>query len=283
MRKLEFAFAIVVAGILLQTLFFKFTGAPESVWIFSQLGVEPYGRIFTGVFELIASVLILVPATRAIGAVSALGLMSGAILSHLFILGVAVQGDGGLLFGLAVLVSLLSGIVLVMRRSDLLKLFRSISPTASAAAILVCSLSLSAAEMAKPINTLGESKGFFSDPKPTGVAIRGYDSVAYFTEKKPVMGKEQFSTDWKGAKWHFSSQANLEAFKANPEKYAPQYGGYCAYGVTRGYLVKVEPDQFAVVNDKLYLNYDAGVQKTWSKDQAKYIKEADSKFASLLK
>ena len=78
----------------------------------------------------------------------------------------------------------------------------------------------------------------------TDTAINGYDTVAYFTVGKSVKGQDSLATEWMGAKWKFSSQANLDLFKASPEKYAPQYGGYCAYGVTQGGLVKVEPDQF---------------------------------------
>lgn len=130
-----------------------------------------------------------------------------------------------------------------------------------------------------PINTLKNS--FFGGR--TGVAINGYDTVAYFTDNKPVPGRDEFATDWKGAKWKFASQANLERFKADPEKYAPQYGGYCAYGVAQGQLVKVEPDQFTVRDGKLYLNYDAGVQKKWLEDPAGYIKTANGRFDELLK
>ena len=93
----------------------------------------------------------------------------------------------------------------------------------------------------------------------TDAAINGYDTVAYFTEYKPVKGRDNLVVDWMGAKWKFSTQAHLDLFKANPEKYAPQYGGYCAYGVAQDALVKVEPDQFSVRDGKLYLNYDADV------------------------
>jgi len=86
-----------------------------------------------------------------------------------------------------------------------------------------------------------------------------------------------------GAKWKFSSQANLEIFKAAPEKYAPQYGGYCAYGVAKGQLVKVDPVQFTVRDGKLYLNYDADVQALWKKDIPGFIKLADDRFSALLK
>ena len=110
---------LVVAGILLQTLFFKFTGAAESVYIFSTLGAEPWGRIGSGVIELIASILLLVPATTTIGAALALAVITGAILSHLTILGIEVQGDGGLLFGLAIVVFMASGVILLLRRSEI--------------------------------------------------------------------------------------------------------------------------------------------------------------------
>jgi hypothetical protein len=110
---------LVVAGILLQTLFFKFTGAAESVYIFSTLGAEPWGRIGSGVVELIASILLLVPATTTIGAALALAVIAGAILSHLTILGIEVQGDGGLLFALALVVFIASGLILLLRRGDI--------------------------------------------------------------------------------------------------------------------------------------------------------------------
>jgi hypothetical protein len=109
---------LAAAGILLQTLFFKFTGAEESVYIFTTLGAEPWGRIGTGIVELIASVLLLVPATASMGAAMALGVMTGAILSHLTVLGVDVKGDGGLLFGLALIVFACSAIVLTIRRTQ---------------------------------------------------------------------------------------------------------------------------------------------------------------------
>jgi uncharacterized membrane protein YphA (DoxX/SURF4 family) len=110
---------LLAAGILLQTLFFKFTGAPESVYIFTTLGMEPWGRIGTGVAELIASILLLVPATVTTGAVLAAGLMAGALASHLTRLGVSVQGDGGELFFLALTVLAASLVVLAIRRREI--------------------------------------------------------------------------------------------------------------------------------------------------------------------
>jgi hypothetical protein len=110
---------IVVAGILLQTLFFKFTGAAESVYIFTTLGAEPWGRIGSGVAELVAAVLLLVPATAGLGAGLALAIIAGALVSHLALLGIEVQGDGGLLFGLAVAVFAASAAILLIRRAEL--------------------------------------------------------------------------------------------------------------------------------------------------------------------
>ena len=136
-----------------------------------------------------------------------------------------------------------------------------------------------AALAAPPVNTI--KPGLFGGRGDT--AIQGYDTVAYFTAGKPVKGDDSLVHEWMGAKWKFSTAANLELFKANPEKYAPQYGGYCAYGVSQDNLVSIEPDKFKVQDGKLYLNYDADVQATWLKDTAGYIKQADAKFAALLK
>ena len=113
-------------------------------------------------------------------------------------------------------------------------------------------------------------------------AIKGYDPVAYFTESKPVLGKKEFTYSWKDATWHFASEDNLEKFKANPEKYAPQYGGYCAYGVAQGYAVKIEPEAWEIVNDKLYLNYNLKVQKDWQEKKQDYITTADENWPKVL-
>lgn len=107
------------AGILLQTLFFKFTAAEESVYIFTTLGLEPWGRIGSGVAELVAAILLLIPATATWGAALAMGIMAGAIVSHLTTLGIAVKGDGGLLFALALTVFAASAMVLLIRRGDI--------------------------------------------------------------------------------------------------------------------------------------------------------------------
>ena len=110
---------LAAAGILLQTLFFKFTAAEESVYIFTTLGIEPWGRIGSGVMELVASALLLYPPTAAAGALVAMGAMAGAILSHLTLLGIEVRGDGGLLFALALTVFGASAVIVTLRRAQL--------------------------------------------------------------------------------------------------------------------------------------------------------------------
>lgn len=116
-----------------------------------------------------------------------------------------------------------------------------------------------------------------------GVAIKGYDPVAYFTEKAPVKGKAEFSFSYQDATWHFSSAANLAAFKSDPAKYAPQYGGYCAYAVAKGSTAKIDPKAWKIVDGKLYLNYSSSIQKKWEKDVPGYIKKADANWPKVLK
>lgn len=113
---------IIISLILLQTLYFKFTASPESVYIFSTLGMEPYGRILSGVGELIASVLLLIPSTVILGAILALGIISGALVSHLTLLGIVVMDDSGLLFALALIVFLLSIGILILKKEELKEL-----------------------------------------------------------------------------------------------------------------------------------------------------------------
>ncbi len=113
---------------------------------------------------------------------------------------------------------------------------------------------------------------------PGGKAIKGYDPVAFFKESKPVKGADSLSYTWKEATWLFSTRQNLEAFKADPDKYAPQYGGYCAYGTSQGHKAPTQTDTWTVVNDKLYFNYNSKVKELWTKDEAALIKTADEKW-----
>lgn len=111
---------------------------------------------------------------------------------------------------------------------------------------------------------------------PKGIAIDGYDPVSYFTEGKAIQGTAALSLEWNEAVWHFSTEENRALFKANPEQYAPQYGGYCAYGMGNGYKAKVDPkDAWTVADGKLYLNYNPKVKTTWQQDQQGWISKAD--------
>lgn len=107
-----------------------------------------------------------------------------------------------------------------------------------------------------------------------GVAINGYDTVAYFTVGKAVIGSQDHVETWRGVKWRFASEENRALFAADPEKYAPQFGGYCAYAVSQGSKAKTEPDAFTVFQDKLYLNFDQTIKHRWDKDKTGYIAKA---------
>ena len=124
------------------------------------------------------------------------------------------------------------------------------------------------------------------DPIYTGLfgntAIQGHDAVAYFTEGKPVEGKKEFSTDYMGAEFRFVSQANLDTFLADPEAYAPQYGGYCAWAAAKGDTAKGDARHWAIVDGKLYLNYNQKVQDDWNEDREGFITKADANWPSLL-
>lgn len=113
-------------------------------------------------------------------------------------------------------------------------------------------------------------------------AIRGYDTVAYFTEGKPVKGNKAHSTEYKGATWQFASKNNLDLFVANPEKYAPQYGGYCAYAVSQNTTASIEPEQFTVLDGKLYLNYNKKVNELWNTDREGFIAAANKNWPGIL-
>ncbi|MFH6944204.1 DoxX family protein [Flavobacterium sp. FlaQc-50] len=116
---------IIASAILLQTLYFKFTAAPESVYIFSTLGIEPYGRIGSGIAELIVAILILIPKTTWLGALGGFGVMTGAVFSHLFVLGIEVKGDGGFLFSLALITLVCCLILLYQNRNIIINLLKT--------------------------------------------------------------------------------------------------------------------------------------------------------------
>lgn len=114
-----------------------------------------------------------------------------------------------------------------------------------------------------------------------GVAIDGYDPVAYFISGEAVMGKAEFAFEHAGAEYHFSSAENLDAFQADPVKYAPQYGGFCAYAVAHGSTAQIDPQAFTVFEGKLYLNYSDQVRARWRNDAIGYIARADANWPKL--
>lgn len=109
-----------------------------------------------------------------------------------------------------------------------------------------------------------------------GKAIRGYDPVAYHTENKAVAGADSLQFSWNGANWFFSSQENMNRFKTEPAKYAPAYGGYCAYGLSENHLSPTDPQAFTIVHDTLYLNYSLKVKQLWLKDTTARIQTANA-------
>ncbi len=114
-----------------------------------------------------------------------------------------------------------------------------------------------------------------------GHAIRGYDSVAYFTQERPVEGKSSHQSRYQGALWLFSSAENKALFDADPQKYAPQYGGYCAWAVSQGYTARIDPKAWSIVKDKLYLNYSKAVRDQWSRDIPANIADGDANWPQL--
>ncbi len=121
------------------------------------------------------------------------------------------------------------------------------------------------------------TSGFF-DP----VAISGADPVGYFTLERYVEGKEEFAAEWNGATWHFASAPNRDAFLAEPERYSPQYGGYCAYAVAHGSTASTDPEAWTVKDGKLYLNYSKSIQAKWQADRDGFIARADANWPGLL-
>lgn len=119
--------------------------------------------------------------------------------------------------------------------------------------------------------------GFFSNK-----AIKGYDTVAYFTENKAIEGSDKYSFDYKGATWLFSSEENLALFKASPAKYEPQYGGYCAYAVSQNQTASIKPELFTIHDGKLYLNYNKSINEKWTQKKEEYIESADKNWPGLL-
>ncbi|MEN9220902.1 MAG: YHS domain-containing (seleno)protein [Thermostichus sp. BF3_bins_97] len=114
-----------------------------------------------------------------------------------------------------------------------------------------------------------------------GLALRGYDPVAYFIETKPVQGSPEHEWEWGGVTWRFANADNLERFQNNPERFAPQYGGFCAWAVANNYLYPVDPFAWKIVDDKLYLNANQRVQRNWERDIPGFIEKADLNWPGL--
>ncbi len=136
---------------------------------------------------------------------------------------------------------------------------------------LLFMLGVSTLASAKPVNTTF-----------TGLALKGYDPVAYFTLGRPVKGDARLTFEWKGATWRFSTTEHRNAFVAEPERYAPSYGGYCAWAMSQGRLANIDPEAWKIVSGKLYLNYNDDIQKRWERDIPGFIAKADVEWARLL-
>ncbi len=151
---------------------------------------------------------------------------------------------------------------------------RKINLTAALAAGLVAAFAVPGAAFAKTAPVYTSVFG--------NVAVSGYDSVAYFAQGKPVKGDARFKTTYNGAEFRFANAANLAAFRANPAAYAPQYGGYCAWAVSQGYTASGDPQVWKIVNNKLYLNYNAEIGQKWAQNTAGFITAGDGNWPRLL-
>lgn len=150
---------------------------------------------------------------------------------------------------------------------------RTLSSLAAALLISTFALGSRPALALDPVN-----KTFLS-----GEAIHGYDPVAYFNQGRPVEGKDELSFHWQGATWLFATAADRDAFIAAPAKYAPQFGGYCAWAVSQNDTADIDPTAWKIVNGKLYLNYDKDIQKKWEANQAANIAAGEKNWPALLK
>ncbi|GAB5439579.1 hypothetical protein TRM7615_00908 [Falsiruegeria mediterranea M17] len=144
--------------------------------------------------------------------------------------------------------------------------------------ILACAIS--ALTLSAPAVHAEQIQIFYADD---GAAIDGYDTVSYFMGDAPMRGNPEIAVMWKGAVWYFSSHENREAFEANPHAYAPQFGGYCAYAVSRGYTVGTDPMVWQIVDDKLYLVHSSSIEKMWERDVQGNIAMAEDHWPQVLR
>lgn len=267
MKRLESIAAYLCALLFFQTLFFKFTGAAESKWIFTQLGVEPWGRWISGGIELVTGALLIIPRTRVLGALLGAGVMTGALLSHLFVLGVDVQNDGGFLFFLCLVCLASCGLILFNQRERLkLKL----------SSLMIMTFLL--------IPIMGNAKVSYNDEGEFG--IHGYDPVSYLENQQAQEGNKTIQHKHDGITYLFTSLEHKEKFIKAPEKYIPAYGGWCAYAMADGDKVDIDPKTFKIINGKTYLFYNGLWGNTltkWNKEESPLKTKADSEWEKLLK
>ena len=142
----------------------------------------------------------------------------------------------------------------------------------TAAALMLLALGAAPLAAVSPVN-----KSLFG-----GVAIDGFDPVAYFTDGKPVEGNKELAHEWRGATWRFANAEHRDLFAADPGKYAPQYGGWCAYAVAQGSTADIDPEAWTIHGGKLYLNYDAKIRAKWLADRDAFIAKADANWPGLV-
>ncbi len=132
---------------------------------------------------------------------------------------------------------------------------------------------------AAAMSVLADSSKEMVATGPDNVAIQGYDTVAYFTEDQAMKGTSEFVASWNDAEWHFASAAHRDLFMATPERYAPQFGGFCAAGLTKGKKVAADPEAWTIVDGKLYIKFNKAVRDRWQDDSAEKIKTAEENWA----
>lgn len=127
-----------------------------------------------------------------------------------------------------------------------------------------------------------EAKDAINSTRFGNLAIEGTDPVAYFRAGGPVKGQSDYEYEWNDARWRFSSAENRDLFANDPQRYAPQFGGYCAYAVSQGYTAGIDPKAWTIVDDKLYLNYSPKIQKRWLENRDAYIRAAEENWPGVL-
>ncbi len=146
---------------------------------------------------------------------------------------------------------------------------------------LILALGLALAGIAAPAPAFADERPVYTG-FASNVGVSGYDVVAYFTEGRPVRGTTQFRITHQGVEYRFATAAHLAAFRAAPSRYLPQYGGYCAWAVSQGYTASANPNNWRIVDGKLYLNYNTEVQQRWARDIPDFIRAANTNWPGVL-